>query len=89
MNREIDRVIANGCRHRWEAIWWKPSDTWIIRRDFCHGFTDPTVAVAAQQIHEKKCYEAGYRRAVRCSLGCGLAYLLKTGAVVPCRDEGA
>jgi hypothetical protein len=85
--REIDQKIANGCAHRWVSIWWRP-ENWLNRRGASSGDVDPKVAVALEGLDRKKFYEAGYRRAYRCRLNCGLAYLAKTGAVVACRDEG-
>lgn len=80
--REINKVIANGCPHRWEPIWWKP-EGWLRRElDPRPQAIDPKVSVVELQLRERKFYDAGYRRAYRCGLECGLAYLTKTGAVV-------
>lgn len=81
MTREIDKVTANGCPHRWAPIWWKP-EGWLNRRTSASGDVDPKVAAIAEGLEHRKFYEAGYRRAYRCSLDCGLAYLAKDGAVV-------
>jgi len=65
--REIEQKIGNGCAHRWMPVWWKP-ESWLARR------------LGAER--QERYQEAGYRKAFKCDLGCGLAYLAKTGAVV-------
>ena len=88
-SREIDRKTNNGCRHRWEPVWWKPPNVWLKRGcDSGPLMVDPKVAFVAQELESRKFYDAGYRRAHRCTMKCGLAYLSKSGAVVPVRDEG-
>lgn len=89
--QKINEVIANGCPHRWQPIWWK-GGTWLRRGDHEQagrpGDVDPKVSMIIQQNYEKKFRDAGYRRAYRCALNCGLAYLAKDQVVVQVRDEG-
>jgi hypothetical protein len=83
--REIDRVIVNGCRHHWTPIWWKPTH-WMKRAiEIRNPITDEVLV----SDRAPKFTQAGYVKAYRCALECGLAYLKNTGAVIVATKEDA
>lgn len=76
--REIDKKIANGCKHHWDAIWWKLGH-WRAR---AVEILDPRTGKVIVDDGSSKYIPAGYRKGYRCSQECGLAYLKNSGAVV-------